>query len=160
MDKVMMTKKEYDNNVAKLGELKDKLPGAADMLKEARSHGDLSENSEFDAAREYLLNLEAEIETLEAGINNAEIINEAELTTEVVKGGHKVKVKDTDSKKEMTFVIVGKTESDPFCVPAKVSNESPVGMGLLGHGVGDKVEIFVPGGARHFKILAINKREE
>ena len=157
MDKVMMTKKEYDNNVAKLGELKDKLPGAADMLKEARSHGDLSENSEFDAAREYLLNLEAEIETLEAEINNAEIINEAELTTEVVKVGHKVKVKDLDSKKEMTFVIVGKTESDPLCVPAKVSNESPIGSALVGAKRNEVVEVETPAGALRFKILKIGR---
>ena len=159
MDKVLMTKAEYENNIEKLRELKDKLPGAAAMLKEARSHGDLSENSEFDAAREYLLNLEAEIETLEIEINNAEIINEAELTTESVKVGHKVRVKDMSTKKESEFIIVGKTESDPFAVPAKISNESPIGAGLLGKGVGDKVEVFVPDGSRHLKVMAIMKRD-
>lgn len=160
MDKILMTKQEYENNIEKLKKLKDKLPGAAEMMKEARSYGDLSENSEFNAARDYLKDLERDIEVLESEINNAEIINEAELTTEAVKVGHKVKVRDMDTKKENEFIIVGKTESDPFAKPAKISNESPIGGALLGKSVGDKVEIFVPDGTKRLKVVSIAKRDD
>ncbi len=160
MDRILMTKKEYENNIEKLKALKDKLPGAAEMMKEARSYGDLSENSEFVAAKEYLADLEKEIEKLESEINSAEIIKESELTTEAVKVGHKVKVRDMDTKKETEYVIVGKTESDPFSKPAKISNESPIGAALLGKGVGEKVEVFVPDGSKHLKVVSIAKRDD
>ena len=160
MDRILMTKAEYENNIEKLNALKDKLPEAAEMMKEARSHGDLSENSEFDAAKAYLQDLEKSIAILESEINSAEIINEADLTTEAVKVGHKVKVRDMETKKETEYIIVGKTESDPFAKPAKVSNESPIGAALLGKGVGEKFELFAPAGAKHLKVVSITKRDD
>ena len=160
MDRILMTRGEYENNMEKLKALKDKLPGASEMMKEARSHGDLSENSEFDAAKAYLQQLEESIAILESEINSAEIINEADRTTEAVKVGHKVKVRDMDTKKESEYIIVGKTESDPFAKPAKISNEAPIGAALLGKGVGDRVEIFAPAGSKHLKIVSITKRDD
>ena len=129
----------------------------SERLKEAISYGDLSENAEYDAAKDEQAELEERIHKLETMMRNAKIINEEEVTGEYVNVGLTVKVKDMDTKEDQMFVIVGSTEADPFSDPAKVSNESLVGKNLLGKKIGEIVEINVPDGTLRYRIDEIFK---
>lgn len=129
----------------------------AEKIKEAREQGDLSENAEYDAAKEEQAEVEERILKVEQMLRNAKIISENEITADRVNVGLKVTVKNVDSGEVNKFIIVGSTESDPFAEPAKISNESEVGKSLLEKQVGDKVEILVPDGMVHYEILAIEK---
>ena len=132
-------------------------PKLSDDVKEARSLGDLSENAEYDAAKNEQAELEERIHRLETMMRNAKIINEDEVTGEYVNVGLRVTVEDVDSKESMDFIIVGSTEADPFAEPAKISNESEVGKNLLGKKIGETVEITVPDGILHYRVTAISK---
>ena len=117
----------------------------AEKIKEARSFGDLSENSEYDEAKNEQAMIEARILQIETMLKNVKVLDADELNTDVVNVGSKVKLKDVEFDEEETFHIVGSTEADP--TNGKISDESPVGRALLGHKVGDKVDITVPSGA-------------
>ena len=127
----------------------------AEKIKVARGYGDLSENSEYDSAKNEQAELEEKILKLENMIRKAKIINEQEMKSDQVSVGLKVKVKDVDSGDEMEFTIVGSTEADPFS--GKISNESEVGKHLLGKKKGEKVEIVVPDGILTYEIVNISK---
>ena len=127
----------------------------SERLKEAISYGDLSENSEYDSAKNEQAELEERILKLENMIRKAKIINEQEMRADQVSVGLKVTVQDIDSGEEMSFTIVGSTEADPF--NGKISNESEVGKHLLGKKKGDTVEIVVPDGIMNYKIVDISK---
>ncbi|MDO4301366.1 MAG: transcription elongation factor GreA [Clostridia bacterium] len=125
----------------------------AAKIKEARAQGDLSENAEYDAAKEEQAEIEARIATIEKMFRNVEVIDEDELNTGKVNLGNKVTVYDEEFEEEITYTIVGPAEADPAGL--KLSNESPLGMALMGHSVGDVVENNAPDGILKFKILEI-----
>ena len=127
----------------------------SERLKEAISYGDLSENAEYDAAKNEQAELEERIYKLETMIKKAKIIDESEMSKDKVNVGLKVKVKVQEVGLEAEYAIVGATEADPF--EGKISNESAVGAGLMGHKKGDVVEIQVPDGIMHYEILDIYK---
>ena len=125
----------------------------AAKIKEARAQGDLSENAEYDAAKEEQAEIEARIATIEKMFRNVEVIDEEDLNTGKVNLGNKVTVFDEEFDEEITYTIVGPAEADP--AELKLSNESPLGMALMGHSVGDVVENNAPDGVLMFKILDI-----
>ena len=125
----------------------------ADKIKVAISFGDLSENSEYDEAKNEQAMIEARILQIEAMLKNVKILDVGELDTEVVNVGSKVHVLDVEFDEDETFHIVGSIEANPDA--GKISDESPVGKGLLGHRVGDIVAIPVPNGTVNYKILDI-----
>ena len=125
----------------------------ADKIKVAIPFGDLSENSEYDEAKNEQAMIEARILQIEAMLKNVKILDVGELDTEVVNVGSKVHVLDVEFDEDETFHIVGSTEANPDA--GKISDESPVGKGLLGHRVGDIVAIPVPNGTVNYKILDI-----
>lgn len=127
----------------------------AEKIKEARGQGDLSENAEYDAAKEEQGEIEARIVTLEKMLRNAEVIDEDEISTEVISLGCKIKLLDVEFDEEVKYSIVGSTEADP--ANERLSNESPVGSALLGHKVGDTVEVFVQASSEPvlYKVLDI-----
>lgn len=128
----------------------------AEKIKQALAFGDLSENSEYDEAKNEQAHVELRIVHIESMLKNAKIIDEDEIDTTVVSIGSKVKVLDCEYNEEIEYTIVGSTEADP--AKFKISDESPVGRALLGASVGQTVKTQVPSGAvLEFKILAISK---
>ncbi|CAK7040672.1 transcription elongation factor GreA [Tissierella sp. P1] len=127
----------------------------AEKIKQALSFGDISENSEYDQAKNDQAQLEERIAKLEMMLRNAKIIDEDDITTDVVGIGSKVLVKDLEYDEEMEFIIVGSAEADPY--NGKISNESPVGSALLGHMSNDIVEVVVPDGKIEYQILTITR---
>ena len=127
----------------------------AGKIKEAREQGDLSENAEYDAAKDEQRDIEARIEEIEKILKNAEVVVEDEVDLDRISVGCKVKVYDVEFDEEIEYTIVGSTEADPSV--GRISNESPVGQGLLGRKAGETVEIEVPQGTIVFQILSIAK---
>ncbi len=127
----------------------------AEKIKVARSFGDLSENSEYDEAKNEQAMIEARIAEIEAILKNAKLIDENELTNEHVHIGSTVIVHDFEFDEDITYQIIGSGEADPF--NGKLSDESPVGSALIGHKVGDVVEVNTPDGTVKFEILEISK---
>ena len=155
-EEILLTQEGYDKIVAEHEELVSvKRKEVSERLKEAISYGDLSENSEYDSAKNEQAELEERILKLENMIRKAKIINEQDMSSDQVSVGLKVKVKDIDAGDEMEFTIVGSTEVD--LANNKISNESPIGAALLGAKKNEVVEANTPGGIAKFKILAITK---
>ena len=127
----------------------------AEQIKIARALGDLSENAEYDAAKNEQARNEYDIIELENMLRNAVVIDEDNIDTTVVNVGATVKVHNLDLDMEFEYQIVGSAEADP--TEMRISNESPVGAGMLGHKVGETLEITTPGGISRMKILAIHK---
>lgn len=127
----------------------------AEKIKEARGQGDLSENAEYDAAKEEQAEIEARIVVLEKMLRNAEVIDDDEVSNDIISVGAKVKLFDVEFEEEIEYVIVGSAEADPM--NGKISNESPVGLGLLGRKVGETVSIEAPSGVVEFNVLEISK---
>jgi len=127
----------------------------AERIKEAREFGDISENSEYDDAKNEQAMLEARIASLEEKLRSASVINASELDSNVVRVGSLVSVKDEGSGKSLKYTIVGSTEANPS--ENRLSNESPVGKGLLGRKKGDTVKVTLPNGkSRELKITKID----
>lgn len=157
-EEILLTQEGYDKLEAERDELVSvRRKEVSERLKEAISYGDLSENAEYDAAKNEQAELEERIHKLETMMRNAKIINEDEVSGDQVNVGLKVRVKDVNSGEEQEFVIVGSTEADPFAEPAKISNESLVGQSLLGKRIGEVAEILVPDGTLHYRIEEISK---
>ncbi|RKW40265.1 MAG: transcription elongation factor GreA [Lachnospiraceae bacterium] len=127
----------------------------AQKIKEAREQGDLSENAEYDAAKDEQRDIEARIEQLENLLKNVEVVVEDEIDLESISVGCKVKVMDLEYDEEMEFTIVGSTESNSL--QNKISNESPVGRELLGKKVGDIVAIDTQAGKMEYEVLEIQR---
>jgi transcription elongation factor GreA len=117
----------------------------AERIKEAREFGDISENSEYDDAKNEQMMLEARIASLEEKLRSATVIDSSELDANIVRVGVTVETKDENNKADK-FMIVGSTEADPSASPKRLSNESPVGKALLGHKKGDTVDVHLPSG--------------
>ncbi len=124
-------------------------------IKKAREMGDISENSEYEEAKNEQAFVEGRIKDLEEMIKKAEVIDEDNIDTTQVNIGTKVKLLDEEFDEKVEYKIVSSAESNPD--ENKISNESPIGEGLLGHKVGETVEIEVPAGTVEYKILAIKK---
>lgn len=126
-----------------------------EKIKVALGYGDLSENSEYDEAKNEQAFTEGRILQIENMLKNATVVDESEVPKDVVSVGSKVKVKDYDFDEIVEYSIVGSAEADPMNF--KLSNESPVGKGLVGKKVGDIVEVVVPDGVSKFEILEIKR---
>jgi transcription elongation factor GreA len=122
---------------------------------EAREQGDLSENAEYDAAKDEQRDIEARIEEIEAILKHAEVFVEDEADTDTVNIGCKVKLFDCDFDEEIEFKIVGSTEANSLS--GKISNESPVGQALMGAKVGDLIEVEMPTITSHYRVLEIER---
>ena len=127
----------------------------AGKIKEAREQGDLSENAEYDAAKDEQRDIEARIEELEKILKNAEVVVEDEVDLDKINIGCIVKILDVEYSEELDYKIVGSTEANSL--KGKISNESPVGKALIGHKVGDTVEVETPAGVFAYKILEIQR---
>ena len=152
-EELLLTQEGYDKLEAERDYLVSvRRKEVSERLKEAISYGDLSENAEYDAAKNEQAELEERIHKLEMMMKTAKIINEDEISGDQVNVGLTVTVTQEESGEVMQFVIVGSTEADPFADPAKISNESMVGRSLLGKRVGEVVEVIVPDGTFHYRI--------
>ena len=127
----------------------------AQKIKEARVQGDLSENAEYDAAKDEQRDIEARIEELETILKNVEVVDEDEVDLDKINVGCAVKVYDITFDEEMDFKIVGSTEANSL--EGKISNESPVGHALIGKVVGDVVDVETQAGLMQFKVLEISR---
>ncbi|MEG0377625.1 MAG: transcription elongation factor GreA [Eubacterium sp.] len=156
IEELVMTQEGLDNLKKRLEYLKTvKRYEVAARIKTAREYGDLSENAEYDEAKSEQGFVEGEISELEAKIKKVKVINDKDIHTEDVGVGSIVKVKDLEFGDIEEYKIVGSAESD--IAQSKLSNESPVGRGLIGAKVGQTVKINVPDGEVQFKILDIRR---
>ncbi len=128
----------------------------AARIKEARSFGDLSENAEYDEAMNAQAIMEARIAKLEAELKDAVVLDENEISTEIIKTGLRVRLYDVDMEEEVEYKILGKSQSDPD--NGIISDQSPVGRALIGKALGETVSVETPSGAVfEYKILSISK---
>ena len=159
----MATVKEFRMSQERYDELKHELEYSkttradeiAELIKEARGFGDLSENSEYDEAKNEQAIIEGRIAEIENQLKNVRVLDESELNTEVVHVGSKIRIRETGTTQEETYKIVGSTEADP--INGRISDESPVGKSMLGHSVGDVVEVLIPSGAVSYELIEISK---
>ena len=121
----------------------------------AKGFGDLSENSEYDEARNEQAKVEARIKELEALLENAEIIDESSMDAGVISLGSTAKVYDVEWDEELTYEIVGSNEAD--ALNHRISDQSPIGSALMGKRAGDNVEVQAPNGTLHFKVLHVER---
>ena len=152
----LLTQEGYDNLEKELEKLKTEVRyEIAERIKVALGFGDLSENSEYDEAKNAQAANEIKIAELEEKIKYAKIIDESEIDTEVVQVGNIVKVRDLEYDEDIEYTIVGSTEVDT--INNKISNESPIGKALLGKKKNNIVEVQAPVGVSKYKILSITK---
>jgi transcription elongation factor GreA len=150
------TKEGYEKLKAELRHMKMvERPGISEQIAEARDKGDLSENAEYDAAKEAQGLLEAKISKLESALSNARILDEAGLDNSKALILSKVKIKNVDNGMELNYTLVAENEAD--LKEKKISVDSPIGKGLLGKSVGDIADIQVPSGIMKFEILEISR---
>ena len=155
MEKVPMTAGGYANLEAELKRLmSEERPRIVQAISDARTHGDLSENAEYHAAKEAQSLNEGRIAELEDKISRAEIIDVSKLSGKTIKFGAKVTLVDEDTEEKKVYRIVGDVEAD--VKEGRVSISSPIARALIGKAVGDTVEVTAPGGARSYEILKIN----
>ena len=153
---VILTQEGFENLEKELNYLRtEKRAEIADRIKVALGFGDLSENSEYDEAKNAQAENEVKIEELENKIRHAKIIDEKEIDTETVQIGNTVKVLDVEFDEKIEYTIVGSTEVD--LAENRISNESPLGKALLGAKKNQTVEVNAPAGVMKYKILAIKK---
>lgn len=127
----------------------------AQKIKEAREQGDLSENAEYDAAKDEQRDIEARIEEIEKILKNAEVVVEDEVDLDKISIGCKVRIYDCEFEEELEYKIVGSTEANSL--QGKISNESPVGKALIGAKVGDTVSVETTSGTLDYKVLEIQR---
>ncbi|MEA2357403.1 MAG: transcription elongation factor GreA [Solirubrobacteraceae bacterium] len=153
---VILTREGLEKLQRELDDLQtNKRREVAERIKEAREFGDISENSEYDDAKNEQAMLESRIASLEDKLRSASVIDASELSADVVRVGSQVNVKDEDSGSALRYTIVGSTEASPS--ENKLSNESPVGKALLGHKKGETVSVQLPSGkTRKLKITKID----
>jgi len=153
---ILLTQEGYQKLEDELETLKTvRRREVADRIKVAISFGDISENAEYDEAKNEQAQVEERIIKLESMIRRAVIIDESTIDSNVVTIGSIVKVNDMDFEEEVEYTIVGSAEADPY--EGKISNESPVGKALLGRTIGDVVDVQVPDGVAKFEILEIRR---
>ena len=154
MNTIYLTQEGYDNLKEELNTLKSvDRPRVINQIAEARDKGDLSENAEYDAAKEAQGLLEARIAKLENDVANSRVLDQSEMDTSTVHLLTKATIKNTANGMEMTYAIVSESEAD--LAAKKISATSPIGKGLLGKAIGDIADIEVPNGIMHFEIIDI-----
>lgn len=153
---VILTQEGLEKLEQELEELKSvKRKEIAEKIKVALSFGDLSENSEYDEAKNEQAKTEARISELEENLKHVKVISDSEVSTDVVNVGNIVKVYDESFDEEITYTIVGSTEADPLL--DRISDRSPIGSAIIGAKVGDTVDVHTPGGLVKLRILEISK---
>ena len=145
--------KKYEDELENLKVVKRQ--EVAQKIKEARAQGDLSENAEYDAAKDEQRDIEARIDELEKNLKNAEVIVEDEVDLDKINIGCQVKILDIEMNQELDYKIVGSTEANSL--KGKISNESPVGRALIGAKTGDIVRVETPGGELEYQVLEIQR---
>ena len=151
-----MSEEGYKKLMAELKELETvERPKISAAIAEARDKGDLSENAEYDAAKDEQRDMEARIEEIEKILKNAEVVVEEEVDLEKISIGCKVKILDCEFNDELEYKIVGSTEANSL--KGKISNESPVGRALLGKKVGDTITVETQAGELSYKVLEIQR---
>ena len=156
MSTIYLSQQGYDNLKVELDTLKSvDRPRIINQIAEARDKGDLSENAEYDAAKEAQGLLEARIAKLENDVANSRVLDKSEMDTSSVHLLTKVTIKNMENGMEMTYAIVSETEAD--LASRKISATSPIGKGLLGKSVGEIANIEVPNGIMHFEIMKIER---
>ena len=154
MNTIYLSQQGYDDLKEELNQLKSiERPKIINQIAEARDKGDLSENAEYDAAKEAQGLLEARIAKLESDVSIARVLDESEMDTSTVHLLTKVTIKNTVNGMEMTYAIVSESEAD--LAAKKISVTSPIGKGLLGKAIGEIAEIQVPNGSINFEIIDI-----
>lgn len=154
----VLTRKGEQELQEELNELKSvRRRDIAEKIKVALSFGDLSENSEYDEAKNEQGKIESRIAEIEQTLAHAQVIDDDDVSTEKVGIGTTVKILDMEMNEEMEFKIVGTKEAD--IDSGKMSDESPIGAAIMGHAVGEQVDVETPSGTIAFKILEINKDE-
>ena len=154
MKEVILTREGYEKLTAEIEYLQtEKRREIAERIRIAREFGDISENAEYDDAKNEQAMLEHRIATLEERLVEARVVAEDEISTDVVSIGSTVRLKDVDGKSTVEYHIVGSAEANPE--ERKLSNESPVGRAIMGRKKGETVEVTVPRGTMKFKILEI-----
>lgn len=153
---ILLTKEGYENLEKELEYLKtEKRTEISERIKVALGFGDLSENSEYDEAKNAQADNEIKIAELENKIRYAKIIDESEIDTKTVQVGNKVKIYDMEFEEELEYTIVGSTEVN--LAENKISNESPIGSALIGAKKNEVIEAQTPGGVAKYKVLEIKK---
>lgn len=156
MKKHIISQEKLEALEAEINDLKvNQRKEIADKIKEAREQGDLSENAEYDAAKDEQRDIEARIEELENILKNVEVLDDSDIDITKVGLGCIVKLYDFEFEEEVTYSLVGTMEAD--ILNNKISNESPVGMALIGSQVGDEVVVVSPSGDMKFKVLEIER---
>ncbi len=148
--------KRYEDELHELKVVRRK--EVAQKIKEAREQGDLSENAEYDAAKDEQRDIEARIEVLEKILKNVEVIADEDVTSDTINIGCTVVIKDLDEDETEEYSIVGSTESNSLA--GKISNESPVGKALMGAAVGDTVTVSTPAGEFKYEVIEIRKTSQ
>ena len=148
--------KKYEDELHELKVVKRK--EVAQKIKEAREQGDLSENAEYDAAKDEQRDIETRIEELEKILKNVEVVAEEDVTSDRINIGCTVRIQDVEEGFEEEYSIVGSTEANSL--ENKISNESPVGKSLIGAAVGDEVAVMTPAGEFKYKVLEIRKTNQ
>ena len=151
----VLTPEGLEDLKAKIDHLSgDRRREVAERIKEAREFGDISENAEYDDAKNEQALLESRILRLKEQLRSARVVDTSDVSTDVVAVGTKVKVEYVDDGDKVEYVIVGSAEADP--AQNKLSNESPVGRAVIGHKKGEVVEVAAPAGSIKLKIVSIN----
>ena len=127
----------------------------ADKIKVAREQGDLSENAEYDAAKDEQRDIEARIDEIENILKSVEVVDEDDIDAKKVSIGSRVKIRDLETKEDMEITIVGPTESNSL--EGRISNDSPIGAALMGKERNNKVTVMTPGGEISYKILSVKR---
>ncbi|MFW5979953.1 MAG: transcription elongation factor GreA [Halanaerobiales bacterium] len=153
---VVLTEKGYEKLEKELQNLKNvKRREVAKRIKVARDFGDISENSEYDDAKNEQAFIEGRIQEIENMLRKARVVKDDEVNDQTVNIGTTVKLKDKESDEIFEYTIVGSAESDPL--ENKISHESPIGKSIIGHNIGDEVKVEVPSGIMKYEILSIEK---
>lgn len=154
MKEVILTREGYEKLRSEIEYLQtEKRREIAERIRIAREFGDISENAEYDDAKNEQAMLEHRIATLEERLLEARVVEDSEITTDVVSIGSTVRLKDVEANETIEYHIVGSAEANP--ADRKLSNESPVGRAIMGHKKGETVEVSAPRGTLKFKILEI-----
>jgi len=155
-DQVMLTEEGFEKLENELEYLEtEKRREVAKRIKVAREFGDISENSEYDDAKNEQAFVEGRIQEIKNMLNNAHVVKDEEVTDKKVNLGTTVMLHDLDSDEKISYTLVGSAEADPL--NNRISNESPIGKAILGHAIGDQVKVETPAGEVEYEIISIKK---
>lgn len=158
-DQVMLTEEGFEKLENELEYLEtEKRREVAKRIKVAREFGDISENSEYDDAKNEQAFVEGRIKEIKNMLNHAYVVKDEEITDKKVNLGTTVMLNDLDSDEKISYTLVGSAESDPLNY--KISNESPIGKAILGHAIGDQVMVETPAGEVNYEIISIKKSKK